>query len=97
MASHSAPQKLATLELDRTDRLRVEWPALAKLDRRVARVLDRAGKPLPIDVPLSEDATTGTIVLDLPLAPFARGDYAIELTAGSATMSETRKLPFRIK
>ena len=97
VASHSAPQKLATLELDRTDRLRVEWPALAKLDRRVARVLDRAGKPLPIDVPLSEDATTGTIVLDLPLAPFARGDYAIELTAGSATMSETRKLPFRIK
>ncbi len=93
----AAPQKVATLDMDRTDRLRVEWPALRKLDRRVARVLDRTGKPLPIDVPLSEDAATGTIVLDLPLAPFARGDYAIELTAGSATMSETRKLPFRVK
>jgi hypothetical protein len=48
-------------------------------------------------VPLSEDAATGTIVLDVPLAPFARGDYAIELTAGSATMSERRKLPVRVK
>ena len=78
-------------------RLRVEWPVLAKLDRRTARVLDRTGKPLPIDVALSEEPATGTIVLDLPLAPFARGEYAIELTAGSATMSETRTLGFRIK
>ena len=97
VAPHAAPQKVPSLEFDRTDRLHVEWPVLAKLDRRVARVLDRTGKPLPIDVSLSEDAATGTIVLDLPLAPFARGEYAIELTAGSATMSETRKLAFRIK
>ena len=97
VAARAAPQKVSALDFDRTDRLRVEWPVLAKLDRRTARVLDRTGKPLPIDVALSEEPATGTIVLDLPLAPFARGEYAIELTAGSATMSETRTLAFRIK
>jgi len=97
VAARSAPQKVSALDFDRTDRLRVEWSVLAKLDRRTARVLDRTGKPLPIDVALSEEPATGTIVLDLPLAPFARGEYAIELTAGSATMSETRTLGFRIK
>jgi len=97
VAARAAPQRVSALDFDRTDRLRVEWPVLAKLDRRTARVLDRTGKPLPIDVALSEEPATGTIVLDLPLAPFARGEYAIELTAGSATMSETRTLAFRIK
>jgi hypothetical protein len=80
-----------------TDRLRVEWPVLAPLDRRAARVLDSSGKPLPIDVPLSENEGARTVVAELRLAPFAKGVYSIELTAGAGGKTEQRRLTFTIR
>jgi len=90
-------EKVTLLEFVRADRLRVEWPVLATLDRREARVLDSAGKPLPIDLPVAENAAAKTVVVELPLAPFGRGMYAIELTAGSAGKTEQRRLTFMMK
>jgi hypothetical protein len=94
---HQAPEKTSRLEFERTDRLRIEWPMLAPLDRRDARLLDSGGKPLPIDVPLSENDIAKTIVAEVPLAPFARGVYSIELTAGAGGKTEQRRLTFTIK
>jgi hypothetical protein len=91
------PEKVSLLEFVRADRLRVEWPVLAPLDRREARILDSAGKPLAIDLPVSEAAERKTVVVELPLAPFGRGVYAIELTAGSAGKTEQRRLTFTMK
>ena len=91
------PEKVSALEFARGDRLRVEWPILAPLDRREARVLDGAGKPFAIDLPVSEKGDAKTVVVELPLAPFARGTYAIELTAGSGGRTEQRKLTFTMK
>jgi VWFA-related protein len=91
------PEKVSLLEFVRADRLRVEWPVLAPLDRREARLLDSAGKPLPIDLPVSEAPERKTVVVELPLAPFGRGVYAIELTAGSAGKTEQRRLTFMMK
>jgi hypothetical protein len=97
LAPRQPPEKLSRLECDRTDRLRVEWPVLAPLDRREARLLDSAGTPLPIDLPLSENESNKTVTVELPLAPFARGVYSIELTAGAGPTTERRRLTFVMK
>jgi VWFA-related protein len=91
------PERSRLLQFDRTDRLRVEWPVLAPLDRREARLLDSAGKPMPIDLPLSENESTKTVTVELPLAPFARGVYSVELTAGAGPRTEVRRLTFTMK
>ena len=83
------------MKLARTDRVRVEWVTLGTLDRRTARILDRAGRPLPVDVPLTE--RDGRISVELPLAAFARGDYTLELTIGSGSILERSPLAFRIQ
>jgi VWFA-related protein len=90
-------QKVWPLEFVRGDRLRVEWPVLAPLDRREARLLDSTGKPLPIDLPVVENGTAKTVVVELALAPFSRGTYAVELTAGSGGATERRRLTFMMK
>jgi VWFA-related protein len=90
-------QKVSPLEFMRTDRLRVEWPVLAALDRREARLLDSAGKPLPIDLPVADNSAAKTVVVELALAPLGRGVYAIELTAGSGGATERRRLTFIMK
>jgi VWFA-related protein len=97
VAPRQPPEKAPRLEFTRTDRLRVEWPVLAPLDRREARLLDSNSKPLPIDVPLSENEAAKTIVAEIPLAPFAKGVYAVELTAGANGKTEQRRLTFTIK
>lgn len=97
IALRQPPERSVRLEFERSDRLRVVWPVLTALDRREARLLDSAGKPLPIEIPLSEDDRAGTVRVELPLAPFARGVYAIELTAGVGAKTERRRLTFTMK
>jgi VWFA-related protein len=97
VALHQPPQKVSSLEFTRADRLRVTWPVLAPLDQRQARILDSTGKPLAIELPLSEDTAANTIVVDLALAPFSRGVYSIELTAGAGGKTEQRRLTFTMK
>ena len=84
-------------EFVRSDRIRIEWPVLAALDRREARMLDTAGKPLPFDPPVSETPDGKTVVVELPLAPFGRGRYSIELTAASGSRTEQRRFTFSMK
>jgi VWFA-related protein len=91
------PERVKLLEFVRADRIRVSWPVLAPLEQREAKILDSAGKPLPIDLPLAEDPAAKTVMVELPLAPFTRGVYSIELTAGSGTRTERRRLTFMMK
>jgi len=90
-------EKVSLLEFTRTDRIRVQWPVLAALDRRDARLLDSAGKPLPVDIPVAEDAAAKTASVEFALAPLSRGVYALELTAASGGKTEQRKLTFMMK
>jgi VWFA-related protein len=96
-ASRIAPRPVAGFEFARNERIRAEWPVLAPLDRREIRLLDRAGKPLPVELPLSEDSAKHTLVMEMSLSGLARGDYLIELTAGSGATIEHRLLAIRIK
>jgi hypothetical protein len=91
------PERAKPLEFVRSDRLRVEWPVLAPLERREARMLDTAGKPMAFDVPVSESPDGKSVVVELALAPFGRGSYSLELTAASGGKTEQRKLIFFMK
>jgi VWFA-related protein len=88
---------VATFEFARTERIRAEWPVLGPLDRREARLLDRKGKPLPVDLPLTEDPATHAVVVEMSLSGLGRGDYLIELTAGGGAVTEKRLLAVRVK
>jgi VWFA-related protein len=90
-------EKISLLEFVRADRIRVQWPVLAALDRREARLLDSAGKPLPVDLPVAEDTSAKTAMVEFALAPLSRGVYSIELTAGSGDRTERRRLTFMMK
>jgi hypothetical protein len=71
----------------RNERLRLEH-ATTLSGAATARMLDRNGNPLnvPVQVTEREDPSGGFrwIVVDAALAPFAPGDYAIEVTLGKA-------------
>jgi VWFA-related protein len=96
-ASRVAKRPVAAFEFARNERITVEWPVLAPLDRREARLLDHTGKPLPVDLPLSEDSTGKVIVLDMSLSGLPHGDYLFELTAGSGGTIEKHLLAIRVK
>ena len=93
----SAERPVAAFEFARNERIRLRWPALAALDRREVKLLDRHGKPLPVDLPLSEDPGDRAIGLEMSLSGLPRGDYLFELTAGAGSITERRLVAVRIK
>jgi VWFA-related protein len=95
--ARAEPAPADVLHLTRTDRIRVEWTVVGAVDQRAARILDRTGRPLPFDVPVAGNEAAGTFTVELPLAPFARGDYSLELTVGSGTIVERSLLAFRVQ
>jgi VWFA-related protein len=80
-------RRTADPRFQRSDRIRLEH-ATTLTGAVKARILDRNGNPLsvPAQVTEREDASGGFrwVVIDAALAPFAPGDYAIEVTQGSA-------------
>jgi hypothetical protein len=88
----------AVLSCARTDTFRFEWPVLATLERRDARLLDRQGHPLSISLPLSE--TRGpmpVLVAELALAPLGGGEYLVEVTASGAGTTERKLVAIRVR
>ncbi len=80
--------------------MRIEWTVSAPLDQRTLRVLDRTGKPLPVDVPLMETVDGGgdrVLAVELPLGSFARADYVLDLQAASGTIVARSLLAFRVR
>ena len=94
VAPRLAAERVSSMQFDRTDRIRVEWPVLVTLDRREARLLGANGAPLPVDLSVSEDESRHVLRLELALAPFARGAYTIELTAAGGGTVERRRITF---
>jgi hypothetical protein len=97
VAPRMPPQRVPLLHFDRADRVRIEWPILGATDRRELRLLDRAGRPLPVDLPLTEDPVTRGLSLAFPLAAFSRADYIVELTVTAGSVTERRLLALRVK
>ena len=80
-------RRTADPRFQRSDRLRFEY-ATTLSEPVKARLLDRNGNPLSVPVQTMErpDASGAFrwIVVDAALAPFAPGDYGVEVTQGSA-------------
>jgi len=98
-ASPRAPlQPMADFQFRRTERVHVEWPAQKQMDNRSARLLNKLGEPLPIEVAVTEkpDGAGFAIAVDVGLAPLAQGDYVVELTATAGTEKVQKLLAFRI-
>jgi hypothetical protein len=81
-AAASPLRPAADSQFSRTERVHVEVPERAVLTARSARVVDRRGQPMPFEVAVTERDVNGvpTLVADLTLAPFAAGDYAIDVS-----------------
>jgi len=85
----TGPQYLRTADprFQRSDRLRLELATTSPAPA-TARLLDRNGNPLQAPAQVSERADPSStfrwIVVDALLAPFANGDYAVEVVQGQS-------------
>ena len=84
----------ADLQFRRNERVHIEWKTATAFDTREARLLDRAGNPLPVQVTLGEKP--GVLAADCNLAPLAAGDYILDLTVTSGVVTAKTKISFRI-
>jgi hypothetical protein len=96
-ASRIATRPVAAFEFARNERVRVEWPELAPIDRREARLLSRAGKVLLTGLPMMADAAHHAAVLEMGLSNLPHGDYLFELVAGAGSVTESHLLAVRIR
>jgi VWFA-related protein len=96
-ASRIATRPVAAFEFPRNERIKVEWPVLAALEKHEARLLDRHGKLIPVDLPLAEDAARHVLVTEMGLSSFGAGDYLIELTVVGSGTTDRKLLAFRVK
>jgi hypothetical protein len=94
-ASRIAPRPVAAFEFARNERIRVEWPERAPLDRREVRLLDRGGRVLVATLPLTTER--GASVIEMGLSNLTHGDYLFELVAGAAGVTESHLLAIRIR
>ena len=85
----TGPQYVRTADprFQRSDRLRLELATIARAPA-TARLLDRNGNPLQVPAQVSEREDPSSnfrwIVVDALLAPFANGDYAVEVVQGES-------------
>jgi VWFA-related protein len=102
-AFRSGPRGLAIpvalFEFTREERLKIDWPVVAKLDSFEIRLLDRNGQPLKhrVSVDLQNGAGGGHLVSNLSFTSLGRGDYVVELSATAGGVTERKLLAFRLK
>lgn len=83
----------------RTEIARFEAPVSQDADTPTARILDRAGNPMPVpvDVSIRDESGSRWLVADLKLAPLSPGDYLVELTARVGGAMARRYAPLRVE
>ena len=95
---NSPTKPVADFAFRRTERIHIEWPVVAALDQRQARLLDSRGQPLPVNASATELQSGGTRLLsvDVALAPLAPGEYVVEVVVGAGATTEQRFVAFRV-
>ena len=91
---------VASFLFESDEKLRLDWPLLAPIDRFEARLLDRYGEQLKMDVGVESQEMGGgrrRLEANITLAPLGRGDYVLELTVGAGTITERKLLAFRVR
>jgi hypothetical protein len=89
---------VADLRFRRQERVRIEAAVVGTSEPATARLLDRAGNPLPLPVVASERQEGGARVVaaDVALAPLTAGDYLLEIAVGSGPSARRAVAAFRI-
>ena len=92
-------EPILTFAFDRVEQIRLEWRTLGAVDHVDARLLDRAGHPLPAHIPAAIDSsrTPPVVVSELPLTSLAHGDYVLELTVTAGGATEKNFTAFRVR
>jgi VWFA-related protein len=102
-AQRSSPRGLAIpvalFEFARDERLKVDWPLLAPVERFEVRLLDILGQPLRHGIKAVDQEGAGGrhIVAEMSFTALGRGDYVIELTAIAGSVTERKLLAVRVK
>lgn len=96
-AARIAPRPVAAFEFARNERVRIEWPELAPLDRREARLLDRGGRVLLASLPVTAENARSMAIIEIGLSNLPHGDYLFELIAGAANVTESHLLAIRVR
>ena len=103
IASRSGPRgtgvPVASFLFTRQERLRLDWPLAAGVDKYAARLLDQFGQALQTRPDLQAvDTSAGKHLLgEMALAPLARGDYVVELTIAAGEKVEQKLTAFRVR
>jgi VWFA-related protein len=90
---------VAVFQFTREERVKFDWPLLAKIDRYEARLLDQFGHPLStkIGVQHQDAAGVGHLVTEISLAPLGRGDYVVDLGVESSGVVDHKLTAFRVR
>jgi VWFA-related protein len=102
-AYRSGPRGLAIpvarFEFARDEKLKLDWPVMAPVERVEIRLLDRHGQTLRHRLSVDEQDGAGGrhLVSNLSFTALGRGDYVVELSATAAGVTERKLLAFRIK
>jgi len=90
---------VAVFQFTREERVKFDWPLLAKVDRYEARLLDQFGHPLKTKIGLQhqEGGGAGHLVTEITLAPLGRGDYVVDLGVESNGTADHKLTAFRVR
>jgi VWFA-related protein len=91
----AAPVPAADFRFYRSETLVFRWPVASGDKPESARVLDRAGKPMPLETTPTIDQD-GWMTGSIRLAPLVQGDYVLELARSGNGESVRSLVPFRV-
>jgi VWFA-related protein len=90
---------VALFEFARDEKLKIDWPLVAPIERFETRLLDRFGEPLRHRITAVEQDGAGGrhIIANMSFTALGRGDYVVELTAFAGAVTERKLLAVRVK
>ena len=88
----------ADLRFRRQERVRLELPLVAPLERVKATLVSQVGQPMAVPVQVTErvEGTSRIAVVDVSLAPLAAGGYAIMVTDSDSSSATRVLVPLQI-
>jgi len=90
---------VASFLFTRQERLRLDWPLAAGVDKYDVRLLDQFGQALQTRPDLQPvDGTSSRHLLgEMALAALGRGDYVVQLTVAAGDKIEEKMTAFRVR
>lgn len=97
-AARALPRPTATSDFHRRERLVVEVRVADGAPPPEVRMLDRRGQPLDVAAAITQARGTedGVWQITVTMAPFAAGEYVLDVSVSDGTTRDQRLVPFRV-